>query len=188
MLGETSMPMIRSRSGHETIDCIPGSKIPSCNGCIERRCFGATRMNASPPCGLRCLPLVQPCVSRDAFPPFFLCVFVGCSLFVPLVSYQKSARTTSVVVPVECGSDVEMVSSMAGALPIARAGGEMGDLFGQFCRKHLCMESWDFIVEVCKYEQLVGADTNAGCVTLAPLHFLKNLRCCPEYRRNSDIP
>lgn len=72
------------------------------------------------------------------------------------MSFQKSIRAKHLVIPVECGSDVEM-TAMAGALAIARTGGETGELFEKMCREHLCIESWDFIVDVSKYEVQVSA-------------------------------
>lgn len=29
---------------------------------------------------------------------------------------------------------------------------DLGKLFGQFCRKYLCMESWEFILEAVRYQ------------------------------------
>ncbi len=79
------------------------------------------------------------------------------SLLVPMVSHQIGLRGLAKrgVLPVELNPNVDAMSDVAGSLTIARAGGEMGKLFEEFCRRHLCMESWNFIVDVCKYEASV---------------------------------
>lgn len=59
------------------------------------------------------------------------------------------------VVPVEDGAHAEVVG-IDSVLTLARNCGEMGELFGRFCRTNLCMESWDFIVDVIHYETKVG--------------------------------
>lgn len=41
-------------------------------------------------------------------------------------------------------------------LTMAKKGGQNADEFGGFCQKHLCMESWDFIVDVVHYETTVS--------------------------------
>lgn len=79
------------------------------------------------------------------------------SVLVPLLSYQKGLRAKLFVVPSESDdADVSVTLVAAGVLEIARKGGEMGELLEKFCREHLCLESWDFIVDVCKYETLVS--------------------------------
>ena len=39
-----------------------------------------------------------------------------------------------------------------GAVDYAQEGGEVAEIFGDFCRKSLCMESWDFIVDAVAYK------------------------------------
>lgn len=56
------------------------------------------------------------------------------------------------VIPVDDIADAEAMTGVEGVLALARAGGEMGKRFEAFCRTNLCMESWDFIVDVLRYE------------------------------------
>lgn len=44
------------------------------------------------------------------------------------------------------GGDIE------GVVDYANEGGEVAEIFGDFCRKSLCMESWDFIVDAVAYK------------------------------------
>lgn len=46
----------------------------------------------------------------------------------------------------------DMLTGVTGVLDFAGTGGMAEVRFGQFCLEHLCMESWDFIVEVALYE------------------------------------
>ena len=39
-----------------------------------------------------------------------------------------------------------------GVVGYFREGGLLASMFEQFCTRNLCAESWDFIVEACKYE------------------------------------
>ena len=39
-----------------------------------------------------------------------------------------------------------------GVLGYVQEGGSLASMFEQYCTRNLCAESWDFIVEACKYE------------------------------------
>ena len=39
-----------------------------------------------------------------------------------------------------------------GVLDYAEEGGEVAEVFGDFCRQSLCMESWDFIMDAVAYK------------------------------------
>lgn len=65
------------------------------------------------------------------------------------------ARFRGNIVPVENVDGAEAAESTAGVLTLATKGGEMADKFDIFCKKHLCQESWDFIVDATRYENMV---------------------------------
>lgn len=56
------------------------------------------------------------------------------------------------VIPVDDGVIEQVVSDVDGVLTLATAGGEIAEEFERFCRENLCMESWDFIVDVVRYQ------------------------------------
>lgn len=58
------------------------------------------------------------------------------------------------IVPVENIDGVGTAAGMQGVLTLASTGSGMADLFADFCRKHLCQESWDFIVDATRYENM----------------------------------
>ncbi|CAM9499242.1 unnamed protein product [Ectocarpus sp. 8 AP-2014] len=64
---------------------------------------------------------------------------------------QEWFRAT--VVPVEEVFTVQ-ASDECGVLRLASGGGELAEQFGIFCRENLCMESWDFLVDVVRYERI----------------------------------
>ena len=39
-----------------------------------------------------------------------------------------------------------------GVYELAQKGGEIAEVFGEFCRDSLCMESWDFIIDCMAYK------------------------------------
>ena len=55
------------------------------------------------------------------------------------------------MVPIE-GPTSPSVRDNEGVLDYAREGGEVAELFGDFCRQSLCMESWDFIMDSMAYK------------------------------------
>ena len=57
----------------------------------------------------------------------------------------------ALVVPVE---DCKTAYEMDGVLALASKGGELCKRFEQFCREHLCMESWYFILDALLYEMV----------------------------------
>lgn len=59
------------------------------------------------------------------------------------------------IVPVEDADGVEAAENTEGVLVLAAKGGEIADKFGTFCRKFLCQESWDFIVDATHYQNMV---------------------------------
>lgn len=65
------------------------------------------------------------------------------------------ARFKSSIVPVEHVAGVGASTDAQGVLALATKGGEMANRFGDFCRKHLCQESWDFIADAMRYERMV---------------------------------
>lgn len=66
--------------------------------------------------------------------------------------------TRGAVLPVEGTdfNDFETASDVGGLLALATKGGEMAELFGNFCRRNLTLESWDFIVAALHYEAKVS--------------------------------
>lgn len=72
-------------------------------------------------------------------------------------AYRSGLRpwSRSNVVPVLDNIDVMVTSDTDGVIALATKGGEICLKFGAFCRNHLCQESWDFIVDVTKYEEMV---------------------------------
>ena len=64
--------------------------------------------------------------------------------------------TRAAILPVEsyvCDPDVD------GVLAIASARGETAEEFAKFCKKHLTMESWAFILDALEYETMVSEDS-----------------------------
>lgn len=55
---------------------------------------------------------------------------------------------------------------------------DVGELFGQFCRKYLCMESWEFILEAVHY-QVNSQGHLSGISTSVNL---------PRYNFGYDVP
>lgn len=60
------------------------------------------------------------------------------------------------VASVENDADIMVTSDLGGVLALAVKGGADANAFGQFCQKHLCMESWEFIIDVVRYETTVS--------------------------------
>lgn len=56
------------------------------------------------------------------------------------------------VVPVEGLTTRSADINNEGVLDYAEEGGEVADLFGDFCRRSLCGESWDFILDTVAYK------------------------------------
>lgn len=74
------------------------------------------------------------------------------SVLVPVYDYYGWSNTgRAYVVPIE-GPTSPSVRSNEGVLDFAREGGEIAELFGDFCRQNLCMESWDFLVDSVAYK------------------------------------
>eukprot|EP00904_Undaria_pinnatifida_P000027 jgi/Undpi1/10024/HiC_scaffold_28.g12478.m1 len=66
------------------------------------------------------------------------------------------------VLPVQghyCRSDCDK----QGVCDFAHEGGELAKMFGDFCRKNLCMESWDFIMDSVAYEELRDPEEQFKC-------------------------
>ncbi|CAM9668711.1 unnamed protein product, partial [Ectocarpus fasciculatus] len=78
------------------------------------------------------------------------------SLLLPMARAHRGgvqAWFRATVVPVE---DILVVpaSDVCDVLRLASSGGELAQQFGNFCRENLCMESWDFLVDVVRYERI----------------------------------
>ncbi|CAM9756489.1 unnamed protein product [Scytosiphon promiscuus] len=58
-------------------------------------------------------------------------------------------------------------------LRLAREGGEIAHLFGEYCRRSLCMESWDFILESVSYEDLTQLDHQLAVLATIVNRYLK---------------
>ena len=50
------------------------------------------------------------------------------------------------VVPLD-GQASQSIDFNEGVYDYAQAGGEVAEIFGEFCRQSLCMESWEFILD-----------------------------------------
>ncbi|CAB1107996.1 unnamed protein product [Ectocarpus sp. CCAP 1310/34] len=77
-------------------------------------------------------------------------------LLLPMVRAHRGgvkAWFRATVVPVD---ETVAVSALDvdGVVGLASSGGEMAEQFGKFCRENLCMESWDFLVDVVRYERM----------------------------------
>lgn len=71
----------------------------------------------------------------------------------PLTTLSKVCGSKSQsVYPVGDNSPGDSTDELDGVLEFARKGEATAERFGEFCRVNLCMESWDFIVEVVHYE------------------------------------
>lgn len=66
------------------------------------------------------------------------------------------ARFRGKLLPVEDVAGAASACAIKGVLALAAKGGEMADMFGAFSRKYLCQESWDFIVDVTNYGNMVN--------------------------------
>lgn len=76
-------------------------------------------------------------------------------LFIPMARAHRGGIRgcfQASVIPVDDIADAEAVTGVEGVLALARAGGEMGKRFEDVCRTNRCMESWDFVVDVLRYE------------------------------------
>lgn len=86
------------------------------------------------------------------FSPVVLTSLYACSALVPVCRhYGCIGGGKTFVLPVQghyCRSDCDK----QGVCDFAHEGGELAKMFGDFCRKNLCMESWDFIMDSVAYE------------------------------------
>lgn len=92
-------------------------------------------------------------------------------VIIPLGAYEKwFGESKAAILPVEEGDDIPMepISDTDGVLEIASKGGISSDRFGEFCRKNLCMESWDFIVEAVQYQVCINIFLNRHLRIIAP--------------------
>ena len=83
-------------------------------------------------------------------------------LFIPLARVHRGGWrewTRSAILPVESN----VYEDGDGLLAIASAGGELAEQFAHFCRKHLTLESWAFILDALEYETMVSEDSKPGC-------------------------
>ena len=85
------------------------------------------------------------------------------SLLVPMARAHRGGLrswTRAAVLPVEGVdfNDFETASGVGGVLALATVGGETAELFTNFCRRNLTMESWDFIKAALHYETTVSAE------------------------------
>lgn len=74
------------------------------------------------------------------------------SVLVPVYDYHGWFRTgKGHVVPIE-GPTCPSALDKRGVLDYAKEGGEVAEMFGEFCKQNLCMESWDFIMVSIAYK------------------------------------
>lgn len=74
------------------------------------------------------------------------------SVLVPVYDYYGWFHTgRAYVVPIEVPTSLSVCAN-EGVLDYAREGGEIAELFGEFCRQTLCMESWEFLVDSVAYK------------------------------------
>ena len=74
------------------------------------------------------------------------------SVMVPVNDYHGWFRADRRhVVPIEDPKSPS-VRDKKGVLDYAKEGGEVSDMFGDFCRQNLCMESWEFIMDSVAYK------------------------------------
>ncbi|CAB1110052.1 unnamed protein product [Ectocarpus sp. CCAP 1310/34] len=86
-------------------------------------------------------------------------------LLLPMVRTHRGgvkAWFRATVVPVD---ETVAVSALDvdGVVGLASSVGEMAEQFGKFCRENLCMESWDLLVDVVRYERMVPSPSNIFC-------------------------
>ena len=55
------------------------------------------------------------------------------------------------VVPLE-GQSSRSADDNEGVYDYAQEGGEVAEMFGEFCQKSLCMENWEFIMDSVAYK------------------------------------
>lgn len=80
---------------------------------------------------------------------------VSCSVLVPVSRYHGwHGAGRMFVLPVE-GKTSGRDGDKEGVYDYAQEGGEIAELFGDFCRKNLCMEGWDFIMDAMAYKVAV---------------------------------
>lgn len=63
------------------------------------------------------------------------------------------------MLPVEVPTS-QSVEGNEGVYDFAQEGGEVAEIFGEFCRKSLCMESWEFIRDSVVYKVSSGFSVN----------------------------
>lgn len=106
------------------------------------------------------------------------------SVIWPIAKYQGwvgSSRKYNVV-PVEDGTGNTkrtLAPAAYGVISIARDGGMPAELFGGFCEKNLCSESWDFVLVAVQYEMVrarMGTYLNHSRFLKRKGRVIKNLR------------
>lgn len=79
-------------------------------------------------------------------------VHESCSVFVPVSKYHgRHGKGKTGVVPLEVPIR-RTFDNQRNVYYYAQEGGEVAELFGEFCRKNLCMESWDFVLDSVAYK------------------------------------
>ena len=104
-------------------------------------------------------------------------------LLIPLARVHRGGWrewTRAAILPVESN----VCEAGDGLLAIATAGGELAEQFANFCRKHLTLESWAFILDALEYETMVSEDSKSGC----SIYTRPCQRLFARYRIRDDRP
>lgn len=99
------------------------------------------------------------------------------------------AWTRGEIVPFENVDGVEAATEFEGVLALAVKGGEMAHEFDTFCKKHLCQESWDFIVDATHYENMVHTRSNVTdpSPSFTNVSYLLQVNTHPRYPRGDIL-
>lgn len=90
----------------------------------------------------------------------------SCSALIPVSRYYGwHGVRRRYVLPVEVPTS-QSVDDKEGVYDFAQEGGEVAEIFGEFCRKNLCMESWEFIRDSVVYKVPSGFSVNRRCGTI----------------------
>eukprot|EP00904_Undaria_pinnatifida_P000034 jgi/Undpi1/10030/HiC_scaffold_28.g12484.m1 len=96
------------------------------------------------------------------------------SVLVPVGEYHGVCGAKKMcVVPIE-SSTTRSVDDHEGVLDYAEEGGEVAEVFGDFCRQSLCMESWDFIMDVVAYKKLTNPQEQFASFTYIMDQYLRS--------------
>lgn len=78
------------------------------------------------------------------------------SLLLPVAVNEKWCGAANSAVAPGGGYLEGSLTEASGVLGIARGGGGIAKRFGNFCKSALCLESWEFILDVVDYQVAHG--------------------------------